>query len=280
MSWVDAIKARVTGAERKDVPDNLWTKCDACSRVIFSKELAANLSVCPHCGHHGRIDARTRVSQLSDPESWEEIALPETRDDPLNFNDQKPYKTRLADDRRRTGKRDAFVAGRCTIDGVPVVLGALDFTFRGGSMSSGMGEGIVAAVEQAVARKVPLILVTASGGARMQEGILSLMQMPRTLFALSDLKAERLPYIVLLADPTTGGVTASFAMTGDVHIAEPNAVIGFAGQRVIEETIRRTLPPGFQRSQSLMDHGMVDMVVERKNLRAELAKVLRMLTGR
>ncbi|GHU02502.1 acetyl-coenzyme A carboxylase carboxyl transferase subunit beta [Alphaproteobacteria bacterium] len=278
MSWLTGIRSKVSGVDKKDIPDNLWIKCTGCARVVFHTELESSLFVCPHCGCHMRISARQRVAQLADQGSWQELSLPLTVDDPLDFADTKPYKARLAEDRKATGNRDAFIAGTAKIRGVSVVLGVMDFTFRGGSLSTAVGGGIVHAASVAVSERLPLVLVMASGGARMQEGILSLMQMPRTIFALEEVKAARLPYIAVLADPTTGGVSASFAMLGDVHIAEPRAVIGFAGARVIEETIRQKLPAGFQRAESLVEHGMVDMVVERAKLPREIAKILAILT--
>ncbi|MCL2673191.1 MAG: acetyl-CoA carboxylase, carboxyltransferase subunit beta [Alphaproteobacteria bacterium] len=277
MSWLKSLKPKVTGADKKDVPDNLWAQCQHCSRVVFHKELAQALFVCPHCNYHMRINAATRVQQLADEGTWQPISLPKTADDPLEFKDKVPYTSRLKENREKTGHNEAFIAGECEIDGQQVVLGALDFTFIGGSMGAGMGEGIITAVYHAVSKRLPLVIVSTSGGARMQEGILSLMQMPRITFALTDLKQERLPYIVVLTDPNLGGVTASFAMLGDVQIAEPKAIIGFAGARVIEETIRRKLPPGFQTSESLQECGMLDLVVQRKDLKKNIGEIVGML---
>jgi acetyl-CoA carboxylase carboxyl transferase subunit beta len=263
----------------KEVPDNLWLRCGNCGAMLLQRELEANQQVCHHCGHHMRIGPAQRMKSLFDEGKYETIELPKTPVDPLKFRDQKKYTDRLREAQAKTGASDAILVGHGKIGGHPAVIAAFDFGFMGGSMGIAVGEAIVAAARLAVLQNAALITVPASGGARMQEGILSLMQMPRTVIAVSQVKEARLPYIVLLSDPTTGGVTASFAMLGDIHIAEPGAQIGFAGARVIEETIRETLPEGFQRSEYLRDHGMVDMVVPRKELRATLARIIGLLMG-
>jgi acetyl-CoA carboxylase carboxyl transferase subunit beta len=267
----------LVASQKKEVPDNLWEKCPGCSAMLFKRDLEQSLNVCPTCGFHLKVGAVRRLEIMFDDGKYTEIGLPKMLIDPLNFRDQKRYVERLRDARNKTGRRDAIVVGEGVMGGVKTVIAAFDFTFMGGSMGLGVGEAIVTAARRAVATKSALIVVPASGGARMQEGALSLMQMPRTIIAVGEVKAAGLPYIVLLTDPTTGGVTASFAMVGDIHIAEKGAQIGFAGARVIESTIRETLPPGFQRAEYLREHGMVDIVVERKDLRDTLIRILRML---
>lgn len=262
---------------RKDVPDNLWHKCPNCEAMLFHRDLEDNLRVCQHCGFHMRLDPVQRMASLFDEGRYESVELPKTALDPLKFRDQKRYTDRLKEAQAKTGRNDAIVVAHGAIGGLEAVVAAFDFAFMGGSMGIAVGEGIVTAAREAVARSAPLIVIPASGGARMQEGILSLMQMPRTTIAVEMVKDADLPYVVVLTDPTTGGVTASFAMLGDIHIAEKGAQIGFAGARVIESTIRETLPEGFQRSEYLLEHGMVDMVVHRKDLRATLARVLDLL---
>lgn len=262
---------------RKDVPDNLWHKCPSCEAMIFHRDLEEHLHVCQHCGHHMRLDPPRRLAMLFDDGAYQTIELPKVLVDPLKFRDTKRYTDRLKEAQSKTGRSDAIMVAHGTMGGLPVVVAAFDFGFMGGSMGMAVGEGLVAAAKLAVLQEAPLIVVPASGGARMQEGILSLMQMPRTVIAVEQVKEKGLPYVVILTDPTTGGVTASFAMLGDVHIAEPGAQIGFAGQRVIEGTVRETLPEGFQRSEYLLDHGMVDMVVQRKDLRATLVRILDLL---
>jgi len=281
MNWLTnfvrpKIRALVA-SQKKEVPDNLWEKCPGCSAMLFKRDLEQSLNVCPTCGFHLKVGAVRRLEIMFDDGKYTEIGLPKMLIDPLNFRDQKRYVERLRDARNKTGRRDAIVVGEGVMGGVKTVIAAFDFTFMGGSMGLGVGEAIVTAARRAVATKSALIVVPASGGARMQEGALSLMQMPRTIIAVGEVKAAGLPYIVLLTDPTTGGVTASFAMVGDIHIAEKGAQIGFAGARVIESTIRETLPPGFQRAEYLREHGMVDIVVERKDLRDTLIRILRML---
>jgi acetyl-CoA carboxylase carboxyl transferase subunit beta len=265
---------------RKDVPENLWDKCPNCSQLIFHRELQTNLFVCQHCDHHMRLSAVRRLGMLFDDGEYTRIELPKAPADPLRFRDQKRYTDRLREARTKTQEDDAIAVAHGKLGGIPVVVAALDFGFMGGSMGMAVGNGIVAAARLAVAQLAPLIVVPASGGARMQEGALSLMQMPRTVIAVQEVKEAGLPYIVVLADPTTGGVTASFAMLGDIHIAETGAMIGFAGARVIEQTVRETLPEGFQRAEYLLEHGMVDIVVSRNELRDTLARVLSLLLRR
>jgi acetyl-CoA carboxylase carboxyl transferase subunit beta len=266
---------------RKEMPDNVWRKCPGCDQMLFHRELAANLDVCRNCGHHFRIGSAARFALLFDHGASERIELPRVPADPLRFRDRKRYTDRLREAQAVHGAlSDAVALARGRIGGQPAVVAAFDFDFMGGSMGVAVGEGLVAAARAAVAGAAALIVVPASGGARMQEGILSLMQLPRTILAADLVKEARLPYIVLLTDPTTGGVSASFAMVGDIAIAEPGAVIGFAGARVIEETIREKLPDGFQRAEYLYDHGMVDMVVPRPQLAATLARILSLLRER
>jgi acetyl-CoA carboxylase carboxyl transferase subunit beta len=263
---------------RKEMPDNVWRKCPGCDQMLFHRELAANLDVCRNCGHHFRIGSAARFALLFDHGASERIELPRVPADPLRFRDRKRYTDRLREAQAVHGAlSDAVALARGRIGGQPAVVAAFDFDFMGGSMGVAVGEGLVAAARAAVAGAAALIVVPASGGARMQEGILSLMQLPRTILAADLVKEARLPYIVLLTDPTTGGVSASFAMVGDIAIAEPGAVIGFAGARVIEETIREKLPDGFQRAEYLYDHGMVDMVVPRSQLAATLGRILSLL---
>jgi acetyl-CoA carboxylase carboxyl transferase subunit beta len=265
---------------RKSIPDNLWDKCPNCSQLIFHRELEANLYVCQHCGHHMRLSAEKRLKLLFDGGAYQRIELPKAPADPLRFRDQKRYADRLREARARSQEDDAIAVAHGTVGGIPVVVAALDFGFMGGSMGMAVGNGIVAAARLAVTQLAPLIVIPSSGGARMQEGALSLMQLPRTVVAVQEVKEAGLPYIVVLADPTTGGVTASFAMLGDLHIAETGAMIGFAGARVIEQTVRETLPEGFQRAEYLLEHGMVDIVVTRRELRDTLARVLSLLLRR
>jgi acetyl-CoA carboxylase carboxyl transferase subunit beta len=280
MNWLTNFvrpKIRALVGPKKEIPDNLWVKCPGCSAMLFKRELEENLNVCRTCGFHLKVGAVRRLEIMFDGGKFKEVDLPKMLIDPLKFKDQKRYVERLRDARNKTGRRDAIVVGEGVLGSVKTVIAAFDFTFMGGSMGLGVGEAIVTAARRAVATKSALIIVPASGGARMQEGALSLMQMPRTIIAVNEVKTAGLPYIVLLTDPTTGGVTASFAMVGDIHIAEKGAQIGFAGARVIESTIRETLPPGFQRAEYLLEHGMVDIVVERKDLRDTLIRILRML---
>lgn len=265
---------------RKDVPDNLWHKCPSCDQMIFHRDLETNHFVCQHCNHHMRLGATKRLKMLFNDGEYQRIELPKPTADPLQFRDQKRYTERLRDARAKTGEDDAIVVAHGKMGDMSVVVAAFDFGFMGGSMGMAAGDGIIAAARLAVAQEAPLIVVPASGGARMQEGALSLMQMPRTVIAVQEVKEAGLPYIVVLADPTTGGVTASFAMLGDIHVAETGAMIGFAGARVIEQTVRETLPDGFQRAEYLLDHGMVDIVVARSELRDTLIRLLSLLLRR
>jgi len=274
MSWLNRVRNALPFVAKRDTPDNLWHKCRSCSQMVFVKEWQDNLSVCPRCGHHDRIGASARFDQLFDDGIYKRIESPSVPDDPLKFRDSKKYAERLKAARTNTGDRDAFTNAHGRIGGRDAVIGVQDFAFMGGSMGVAVGAAFVMGVETAIKRRSPFIAITAAGGARMQEGILSLMQMPRATVALQRLKRARLPYIVILTDPTTGGVTASYAMLGDIQIAEPKALIGFAGQRVIENTIREKLPEGFQRAEYLLDHGIIDMVVERKALADTLARVI------
>jgi acetyl-CoA carboxylase carboxyl transferase subunit beta len=288
MNWLSnlnetrrSLKERLIGlVAPKEVPDNLWHKCPGCGHMIFHRDLEKALNVCQHCGHHMRLSAKRRLGMLFDDGQFQRIELPKVADDPLKFKDQKRYTDRLKETRSKTGEQDAIVVAHGRMGGMNVVAACFNFDFQGGSMGIAVGEGIVAAAELAVLQDAPLIVIPASGGARMQEGILSLMQMARTTVAVDKVKEKRLPYIVLLTDPTTGGVSASFAMLGDIAIAEPGAVIGFAGARVIENTIREKLPEGFQKAEYLLEHGMVDMVVPRRDLRATLIRVLSLLKNR
>ena len=260
---------------RSQVPEGLWVKCDGCKEVIYSKELVRNLQICPKCGYHFRISASERIELLMDDENPQELFADISPGDPLKFRDSKPYKTRLKQYQQATGVRDAVRVVEGQIQGIPVILAVMDYAFMGGSMGSVVGEKITRAVEAALARGVGLVVVSASGGARMQEGALSLMQMAKISAALARLRDARLPYLSVLTDPTTGGVTASFAMLGDLNIAEPGALIGFAGPRVIEQTIGENLPEGFQRSEFLLEHGFLDLVVKRTEMKETVARCLR-----
>jgi acetyl-CoA carboxylase carboxyl transferase subunit beta len=261
------------------MPEGLWIKCDSCKEIIYKPELERNANVCPHCQFHFRLSARARVDLLVDPDSFEERNASIRSRDPLHFKDQKSYPDRIKAAKRATGMEDALLSGVATIGGHRVSLCALEFGFMGGSMGSAVGEKVTRAIEDATRERIPLIAVSCSGGARMQESVLSLMQMAKTSAALARLGRARLPYISILTDPTTGGVTASYAMLGDIHIAEPNALIGFAGPRVIQDTIRQELPAGFQRAEFLLAHGFVDMIVERKSLRQTLIQLLGFFAG-
>lgn len=277
MNWIsNYIRPRIRSlAEtQKDIPDDLWTKCPSCEGMLFQRELKEKLNVCYHCGHHLRMNVHDRLSLIFDDGKWTEIPLPKVSVDPLRFRDKKRYIDRLKEAQNKTGRNDAIVVVKGTTSRIPLVVAAFDFEFMGGSMGAAVGEGIVRAAEAAVANKAGLLVIPSSGGARMQEAAISLMQMPRTIIATSMVKEAGLPYIVLLTDPTTGGVSASFAMVGDIHLAEPGAMIGFAGRRVIEETIREQLPEGFQTAEYLQEHGMVDMVVPRMEFKDTLRKIL------
>jgi acetyl-CoA carboxylase carboxyl transferase subunit beta len=279
MSWLtEYVRPRIrTLLGQREVPENLWSQCPSCQQMIFTKELEKNQKVCPHCGHHMRGTAVERLAWTFDENSYTRIELPKVPADPLGFRDSKRYSERLKEARAKTGLEDALVVAHGTICGQKAVVAAMAFDFMGGSMGAAVGEGLVAAARLAVLQDAPLIVFTASGGARMQEGAVSLMQMPRTTIAALLLKEARLPYIVVMTDPTTGGVTASFAMLGDIHIAEPGALIGFAGARVIEQTVRETLPEGFQRAEYLLAHGILDMVTPRTDMRETLARILGLL---
>jgi acetyl-CoA carboxylase carboxyl transferase subunit beta len=282
MNWIsNYVRPTINSLfSRREVPENLWTKCPECGTMLFHRELKDNLNVCTSCDHHMAITPRDRFAALFDGGVFAEVKVPEPLADPLHFRDQKKYPDRMKAAQKSTGERDAMLVATGEIARTPIVAVAQDFSFMGGSMGMYVGNAIIAAAEQAVKTKRPLVLFSAAGGARMQEGILSLMQMPRTTVAVQMLKEARLPYIVVLTHPTTGGVTASYAMLGDVQIAEPNALICFAGPRVIEQTIREKLPEGFQRAEYLLDHGMLDRVTHRTAMRDELVTILRMLTGK
>lgn len=273
MSWLSRVRNSLPFAKKRETPDNLWVKCPRCQDMLFVREYEANLHVCPRCDYHGRVNADVRLGQILD-EGYELLPAPVVAEDPLKFRDSKKYVDRLKQARASNAHNDAFTAAFGRIAGRRAVLGVQDFSFMAGSMGMAVGEAFVAGAQKALDEGCGYVVVTAAGGARMQEGILSLMQMPKTTVMTRRLREAGLPYIVVLADPTTGGVTASYAMLGDIHIAEPEALIGFAGQRVIKETIREQLPEGFQRSEYLHKHGMVDMVVHRRELRETLAGLL------
>ena len=285
MTWLNRVRNSITSltTKREVTPDTLWTKCKSCGEMLFTKDYEANLSVCPHCGHHGRLGADARLAQVLDP-GFTLLAAPKVREDPLKFRDSKKYLDRLKAARAANPAHrptsDALTSAYGAIDGQKAVVGVQDFAFMGGSMGMAVGAAFVAAAQKALKERCAFVIFTAAGGARMQEGILSLMQMPKATVAVGRLNAAGLPYIVVLTDPTTGGVTASYAMLGDIQIAEPGALIGFAGQRVIQDTIREKLPEGFQRAEYLHAHGMVDMVVPRHDLRATLAGLLAYLNPR
>jgi acetyl-CoA carboxylase carboxyl transferase subunit beta len=279
MNWIsNYVRPKINSLfSRRDVPENLWTKCSECGTMLFHRELAAALNVCTNCDHHMAISPRERFNALFDLGIFTEIKVPEPVHDPLHFRDQKKYPDRLKAAQKAAGEKDAMLVAEGEMGRTPVVAACQDFSFMAGSMGMYVGNAIIAGVERAIKLKRPFVLFSASGGARMQEGLLSLMQMPRTTVALQMLKDAGLPYVVVMTHPTTGGVTASYAMLGDVQIAEPNALIGFAGARVIEQTIREKLPEGFQRAEYLLDHGMLDRVTHRKDMREELVTILRML---
>jgi acetyl-CoA carboxylase carboxyl transferase subunit beta len=274
MSWLDRVRQSIPFIAKRETPDNLWHKCPGCGQMVFVKEYEENQSVCPKCDHHGRIGPDARFDALFDGGLYTLLPSPGVREDPLKFRDSKRYADRLKAARQSTGEQDALINAKGMIEGKQAVVGVQDFAFMGGSMGLAVGAAFVTGVEAAVLARSPYIIFTAAGGARMQEGILSLMQMPKTTVAIQKLHAAGLPYIVVMTDPTTGGVTASYAMLGDVQLAEPGALIGFAGQRVIESTIREKLPEGFQRAEYLLAHGMLDMVTHRHKLRETLATVI------
>jgi acetyl-CoA carboxylase carboxyl transferase subunit beta len=280
VNWINnVVRPKIRGILRKrELPDNLWVKCPETGQMVFHRDLEANQFVIPGSGYHMRMAADARLKWLFDNGVFEEVALPEVAQDPLKFRDERRYVDRLKDAAAKTDLKDAVKLGIGPLDGLTVVVGVQDFDFLGGSLGMAAGEAVITGMELAVEKKCPFVMFTASGGARMQEGVLALMQMPRTTVAVQELREAGVPYVVVLTNPTTGGVTASYAMLGDIHIAEPGALIGFAGPRVIEQTIREKLPEGFQRSEYLWEHGMVDMVIHRHELRATLSRLCRLLT--
>lgn len=279
MNWLtNYVKPKLKSVmNRKETPDNLWYKCKSCGQMIFEREFEDSLSVCAHCDHHERIGPDARFNMLFDRQTFQLIDMPKVNADPLKFKDSKRYVDRLKQARSKTGDEDALQAAVGKIESQEAVVVVQNFFFMGGSMGMAVGDGFITAVKHAIKINAPLIIYTAAGGARMQEGILSLMQMPRTTVAIQMLKEASLPYLVVLTDPTTGGVTASYAMLGDIQIAEPGALIGFAGPRVIEQNLREKLPEGFQRAEYLLDHGMVDMIVHRKDQKKTLGRILGLL---
>lgn len=279
MNWItNFVRPKIRAfVSKQDVPDNLWQKCPSCENMLFHRDLADRLNVCHHCGHHLKIDIMTRLDALFDEGDYQLVDLPKGVVDPLKFKDRKKYTDRLKEAQAKQNRKDAIAVAEGTIGGHTTVVAGMDFSFMGGSMGAAVGDGLLTAARLAVTLKAPFIVVCSSGGARMQEGMISLMQMPRSVIAVEMVKEAGLPYIVILADPTTGGVSASFAMLGDIHIAEPGAQIGFAGRRVIQETIREELPDGFQTAEYLKDHGMVDMVVSRAEMRETLTKIIGMI---
>ncbi|HEB96643.1 MAG TPA: acetyl-CoA carboxylase carboxyltransferase subunit beta [Sedimenticola thiotaurini] len=282
MSWFEKLmpsRIRIEGSNKRTVPEGLWAKCPGCGAILYRAEMERNLDVCPKCSHHNRIGARRRLDIFLDPEPREEIAADLAPGDPLKFKDSKKYKDRVAQAQKQTGEKDALVAMHGQLKGLELVALAFEFRFMGGSMGSVVGEKFVQGVDVCIERGVPLVCFSASGGARMQESLFSLMQMAKTSAALGRMAKRGIPFISVLTDPTMGGVSASFAMLGDVNVAEPKALIGFAGPRVIEQTVRETLPEGFQRSEFLLEHGTVDMIVDRREMRDRLASLLSMLTG-
>ena len=281
MNWIaDFVRPKIKKTTSKEIADNLWTKCPNCGQMLFNKELEKDSYLCSYCGHHLRLPIKNRFEMLFDDGKYKVLALPKLVDDPLSFRDSKKYSDRLKAYRRLTKNDDAILVACGNIGKIKSVVAALDFAFMGGSMGTAVGEGIVKAADFAIKTSSPLIIVSASGGARMQEGILSLMQMARTTAAINLLKGKGLPYISIMTDPTTGGVSASFAMLGDIHMAEKGCIIGFAGARVIEQTIRETLPEGFQRAEYLQKHGMVDIVFERTEMKEKLVKILKLLLNK
>ena len=278
MNWVnEVVRPKIKTLFKRETPENLWVKCPDTGQMVFQKDVEANLWVIPGSEHHLRLNATQRLRTIFDGGTWLDVALPDAPADPLRFRDEKRYSDRLKDARAKTGQRDAFKVGFGRVEGTPMTVAAQDFDFMGGSLGMAAGEAFIRGADTALDKRTPFVLFAASGGARMQEGIFSLMQMPRTTVAVRRLKEARLPYIVVLTNPTTGGVTASYAMLGDIHLAEPGALIGFAGPRVIEQTIREKLPPGFQRAEYLKEHGMVDAVVHRRDLKATIGRLCRIL---
>ena len=281
MNWIkNFVRPKIRGllGAKRETPENMWVKCPETGQMVFYRDLENNQFVIPGSGYHMRMAPDTRLKSMFDGGEYETIALPQVPLDPLKFRDERRYTDRLKEAKQKTGAEDAILAGSGTLDGLPIVMTVQDFSFMGGSLGMAAGEGLITSMRAAVEKKTPYVLFASSGGARMQEGILSLMQLPRTTIAVRELRESKLPYVVVLTHPTTGGVTASYAMLGDVHIAEPGALIGFAGPRVIEQTIREKLPEGFQRSEYLQEHGMVDMVVHRHQIRDTVSRVVRLLT--
>jgi acetyl-CoA carboxylase carboxyl transferase subunit beta len=278
MNWLSRVRNALPFIAKKETPDNLWHKCPGCSQMIFVKEYVENLSVCPACNHHGRIGTNERFMQLFDESNWQPLANPKTVEDPLKFRDSKKYSDRIKAARLETGETDALLNAKGKIEGHEVVIGVQDFAFMGGSMGIAVGEAFIAGIRAAIKANCPYVIFTASGGARMQEGILSLMQMPKMTVGVQELHDAGLPYIVVMTDPTSGGVMASYATLGDVQLAEPRATLAFTGRRVIENTIREKLPDDFQTSEYLLDHGMLDMIVARADLRHTLARLMGYLT--
>ena len=281
MSWFEKLmpsRIRTEGGNKRGVPEGLWAKCPGCDAVLYRAEMERNLDVCPKCGHHNRIGARKRLEAFLDPESEQEIAADLSPTDPLKFKDNKKYKDRISQAQKSSGEKDALIVMQGTLQGLDLVVAAFEFSFMGGSMGSVVGEKFVQGVNVSLEKGIPFVCFSASGGARMQESLFSLMQMAKTSAALNRMRQRGIPYISVLTDPTTGGVSASFAMLGDLNIAEPNALIGFAGPRVIEQTVRETLPEGFQRSEFLLQHGTLDMIVDRREMRDRLADLLSILT--
>jgi acetyl-CoA carboxylase carboxyl transferase subunit beta len=280
MNWLtNYVRPKIRAlVAKEDVPDNLWKKCPSCEKMIFHRELEASLNVCPHCEHHMRLPARRRLKMLFDRGEFETLPLPSLKTDVLKFRDKKKYTDRLKESRNRSGEQDALIVAHGKMGGKEIVIAIMNFDFMGGSMGMALGKGLLVAAQHAVKSEAPFVAITSSGGARMQEGILSLMQMPRSIIAVDKLKGTGLPYVTVLTDPTTGGVSASFAMLGDIAIAEPGAIIGFAGARVIEETIHEKLPEGFQRAEYLLEHGMIDLVIHRRELRDKIIQIIDLLT--
>lgn len=280
MSWFEKLipsRIRTEGGNKKAVPEGLWAKCPSCNAVLYRAEMERNLDVCPKCGHHNRIDARRRLDLFLDPEPREELGTELEPTDPLKFKDSKKYRDRLNAAQKSTGEKDALIVMRGKLKGREIVAGAFEFKFMGGSMGSVVGERFIRGVNESIERRCPMVCFSASGGARMQESLFSLMQMARTSAALKRLSRRGLPFLSVLTDPTMGGVSASFAMLGDLNVGEPGALVGFAGPRVIEQTVRETLPEGFQRSEFLLEHGAIDMIIDRREMRDRLASLLGML---
>jgi acetyl-CoA carboxylase carboxyl transferase subunit beta len=281
MNWIkNFVRPKIRGllGAKRETPENMWVKCPETGQMVFYRDLENNQFVIPGSGYHMRMAPDARLKSMFDAAEYEMIALPQAPVDPLKFRDERRYTDRLKEAKQKTGAEDAILAGSGTLDGLPVIITVQDFSFMGGSLGMAAGEGLITSMRTAVEKKTPYVLFASSGGARMQEGILSLMQLPRTTIAVRELREQKLPYVVVLTNPTTGGVTASYAMLGDVHIAEPGALVGFAGPRVIEQTIREKLPEGFQRAEYLQEHGMVDMVVHRHQLRDTVSRVIRLLS--